>query len=142
MSDLAPVEFVLIAFDGDQFSSDLVPSLVELTQSGTIRILDLVFIRKHADGEVTAFEYDDLPELAPWGEIDGEADGLWSEDDILDAAEVLDPGTAAAVLVIEDLWAARFGAAVRASGGRLITGGRIPHDEIVEILGAIEQGAQ
>jgi Family of unknown function (DUF6325) len=138
MATNAPVEFVLIGFEGDQFSSELVPALIELVDSGTVRILDLVFVRKHADGSVTSFEYDDLPELSAYGEINGESDGLWSESDILDAAEVLDPGTAAALIIWEDLWAARFGAAVRASGGRLITGGRFAQDEIEAALAALD----
>ena len=38
----------------------------------------------------------------------------------------MDPGSVAAVLVYENLWAAPFASAMRRAGGQLIANGRIP----------------
>ena len=49
-----------------------------------------------------------------------------AEEDVDKLAEAMDPGSVAAVLVYENLWAAPFASAVRRAGGQLIANGRIP----------------
>ena len=128
---IGPVEYLIISFPGNQFRGEIVPALADLIESGTIRILDLVFIKKDADGTVVSFEYDALEEVAAFAGLDGEAGGLLNEEDIALAAEALEPNSSAALLVWEDTWAAPLAAALRNAGGVLVAGERIPH-EIVE----------
>ncbi|HEX2513128.1 MAG TPA: DUF6325 family protein, partial [Chloroflexota bacterium] len=59
---LGPVELLVIKFPGNEFKGEIAPALRELVENGTIRIIDLLFIRKDADGTVTANE---LMDLAP-----------------------------------------------------------------------------
>ena len=127
---IGPVEYVVIGFPGNQFNGDIAPALADLIRGGTIRVLDLVFISKDADGTVSHFEYDQLAELAPFGDLDGEVGGLLGPEDIEHAAEGLDPASSAALLVWEDTWAVPLVDALRDSGGVLIEGARIPHDLI------------
>ena len=126
----APVEYVIISFPGNRFSGEIMPALTELVESGTIRIVDLVFIKKDADGEVTAFELDALEESGELGleELEGEAGELLSEQDLDLAAEILEPDSAAALLVWEQVWAERIVDAIRNVGGQLVAGERIPQD--------------
>lgn len=126
---IGPVEYIIIQFPGNQFKGEIVPALADLIESKTVRIIDLVFILKDADGNVVWDEYDAGENGDGFGfaHLDGEA-GLLNEDDILTAAEVMDPDSSAALLVWEDLWAAPFAAAIRNAGGELIAGGRIPHE--------------
>lgn len=141
MSSIAPVEYLIIGFPGNQFNGDVAPALIELVESGAVRILDLIFITKDAEGNVTAFEYDELDSLLPLDAVAQESMGLLNDEDVELAAETLEPNSSAAFLVWEDLWAARFANAVRESGGVFIAGERIPN-VIVEaaIAQSIEMG--
>lgn len=141
MTSIAPVEYLIIGFPGNQFNGKIVPALTELVQSGHVKILDLIFISKDDEGNITAFEYDELDDLLPLGAVTEESMGLLNDEDVEMAAETLDPNSSAAFLVWEDLWASKFAAAVRDSGGVFIAGERIPHD-IVEaaVAQSIEMG--
>lgn len=125
---VGPIEYIIVGFPGNQFTGQIAPALADLIDNDTIRILDLVFISKDADGEVTAFEYDELEELAAFGDLDGEVGGLIGPDDIAHAAEGLEPNSSAALLIWEDTWAVPLVEAMRGAGGVLLEGGRIPHD--------------
>jgi hypothetical protein len=131
---IGPVEYLVLGFPGNQFTGAIAPALADLSASGTIRILDLVFIAKDADGDVVAVELEDHDEAEAFAGLEGEIGGLVSQDDIEHAAEDLEPGSSAALLVWEDTWAAPLADALRKSGGVLIEGGRIPHDLIEAAL--------
>jgi hypothetical protein len=128
--NLGPVEYAVIAFPGNRFNGDVVPALSELVDSGTVHIIDLVFVHKDADGILTIGELEQLDaELgAVFAELEGDIDGLLSEEDLSDISALLSDNSSAAVIVWENLWAERFAAAVRASGGQLVDSGRIPHE--------------
>jgi hypothetical protein len=126
-----PVEYIIVGFPGNDFTGEIAPALVQLVESGTIRVLDLIFVAKDGDGNVLSFEYDALDELAAFADLDGECGGLISEEDIAYAGAGLEPNSAAALHNREDVWANDFVTAVRGAGGVLLEGGRIPH-ELVE----------
>ena len=128
---IGPVEYIVIGFPENRFTGAIVPALTELVDSGTIRIIDLVFVKKDADGSVMSFEFDALEELADYAGLDGEAGGLLNEEDIEIAADALEPNSSAALLVWEDAWAAPLATALREAGGVLLAGERIRY-EIVE----------
>jgi hypothetical protein len=128
---IGPVEYMIFGFPGNNFHGEIAPALGKLIESRTIRVIDLVFIKKDADGSVTTFEFDQLDELAPFAALQGEAGGLVSPEDIEYAAEALDPDTSAALIVWEDTWATEFAEAIRNADGVVIEGARIPY-ELVE----------
>jgi hypothetical protein len=111
------------------------PHLIDLVDRGLIRILDLVFVAKDEDGSVEALEIGEIPALA---EFEGAASGLIDDEDLEEAAAVLEPGTSAALLVYENRWAAPFAIAVRRSGGQLVSSGRIPIQAVLAALDAAE----
>ena len=127
---IGPVEYIIVGFPGNHFNGDIAPELAKLVDSGTIRILDLVFITKDDDGNVAAVEIEDHHDVALFAALDGEVGGFISAEDIEYAAEALEPNSSAALLLWEDVWAKPFVDAMRASGGVLIEGSRIPHDLI------------
>jgi hypothetical protein len=131
---IAPVEYLIIGFEGNRFNGDIVPALLELVENGTVKVLDIVFITKDGDGNVTAFEFDELDELEPFRTLTEDGSGLLNEEDIEIAALSLEPNSSAAFLVWEDLWASRFADAVRDSGGAIIRGERIPHGVVMDAL--------
>jgi len=138
MRPTSPVEYVVIGFPGNKFTGGIAPALADLVESGTVRILDLVFISKDAEGDVLSFEYDDLTETAAYAEIDGDADGFLDEDDITAAAEHLPLESSALLIVWEDLWAKRLADELAAAGGEVLAGSRIPRELVNDIFDAIE----
>jgi uncharacterized membrane protein len=133
MASIGPVEYVVIGFPGNRFKGEIVPEVAELVDNGVVRIIDVAFIKKDAEGNVTMFEYDALDDVLAFGfaDVDGEAGGVLNDEDLELAAETLEPDSSAALIVWEHRWAARVAQAIRAAGGRIIAGERIP-DEIVE----------
>ena len=125
---MGPVDYLVVAFPGNQFKGEIVPALQELTKNGTIRIIDLVFIRKDADGTVTWEELSTVPapEAAPFDDLDGEVNYLLNEEDILLEAGKLQPNSSAAALVFEHVWATRLRDAVVNAGGHLVDNDRVP----------------
>jgi hypothetical protein len=125
---MGPVEYIVVEFPGNQFRGEIVPALKELTDNGTIRIIDLVFIRKDADGSFTWDELSNIPvqEAAPFDDLDGEVNYLLNEQDILLEAGKLQPNSSAAALVFEHAWATRLRDAVVNAGGHLVDNDRVP----------------
>jgi hypothetical protein len=133
-----PVEYLIIAFPGNQFTGEIAPALAQLIDDGTIRIIDLAFITKDADGNAVAVEFDEQGDLAAFAEIDAEIGGVIGDEDIAHAAEALEPNSSAALLVWEDTWAAPLAQALSNSGAVIVEGGRIPRDLIESVLSELD----
>jgi uncharacterized membrane protein len=133
MASMGPVEYVVIGFPGNRFKGEIVPALAELVDNDVIRIIDVAFIKKDAEGNTTMLEYDTLDDVLAFGfaDVDGEAGGVLNDEDLELAAETLEPDSSAALILWEHRWAARVAQAIRDAGGRIIAGERVP-DEIVE----------
>jgi len=127
---LGPVEYLVIAFPGSQFTGEIAPALADLVDAGTIRVIDLAFVSKDVDGSVTIMELGQLAAdvQAVFDAAGVEVGGLLNEDDLASAAESLAPGSSAALLIWEDLWAREFTQAVRNSQGVLVERRTIPHE--------------
>ena len=117
------------------FTGEMARELVALVDAGTIRVIDILILVKDADGSVEAMELSDIEELGELRALEAELAELLAEDDVLDLAAAIDPGSVAGVLIYENLWAAPFAAAARRSGGQLIANGRI---QIQAIIASIE----
>jgi Family of unknown function (DUF6325) len=133
---IGPVEYIIVGFEGNRFTGAIVPELVALVDAGLIRILDLIVIAKDDDGTIVAIEVDGQDHLAVFEVLDADVGGIIGEEDIAHAAEAIEPGSSAALLIWEDLWAAPLVTAIRSAGGVLIEGARIPA-ELVEAAEAL-----
>jgi hypothetical protein len=144
VDEIGPVDYIVVAFPTERMTGEAFPLLVELVERGIIRILDLVFLRKDQDGTVTTLTQVDLDRMKVLEAalFDGAASGLLRPDDVAEAAALLEPGTAAGVLVYENVWATPFAAALRRSGGQLVATGHIPVQALIEALDAIEAEEQ
>jgi hypothetical protein len=143
MEEIGPVEYMIVSFPGNRFTGEIAPALAKLVESNTIRIIDLAFASKDADGTVAAFELSDIDEQVRQGleALGLEATGLLGEEDLMDAADELEPGSSAAMLLWEDIWAAELASAMRGAGGELVAIGRIPHDVVMEAREALLSAA-
>jgi hypothetical protein len=128
------VEYFVVGVPDLESLGPIVPAMRELSEAGTLRLLDWIVVERDADGAVR------LPDLAETGllpaleQISRDAAGLLSEHDIALAASVLPPGTVGLVLVSEDRWAEPLAAAMRGVGGRVIAGERIPSSRVEDAL--------
>lgn len=135
---VGPIEYIVVGFPDNKFNGEIAPELAKLIDSGTVRIIDLIFVTKDDSGDVVGFEFDQLDELAAFAGLDGEVGGILNDEDVAYVGASLEPGSSAALLVWEDLWAAPFASAVRDSGGVLLEGGRVPHELAEAALAAVE----
>lgn len=121
--DYGPIEFYAIGFDGDRPGPAVLEAIDDLVESGTVNVLDLVFARRSPEGELEVFELSDtVDDGAPALDLAG----LAGEEDVLFLAEGLEPGSSAAILVVELLWAKSFAAALYDAGGAVIARESIP----------------
>ena len=137
--ELGPIDYLLVEWPGKQPNGEALPHLVDLVDRGLIRILDFAFIKKEEDGSVIQLEIADLGDEVLV--LEGASSGILSDEDTSEAAQALENGTSAALLVYENSWAAPFASAVRRAGGQLVASGRIPVNEILAALEAAEQDA-
>jgi uncharacterized membrane protein len=130
--ELGPVDYMIVAFPGNQFKGEIAPALADLVKNGTIRIIDLAFVAKDAEGDTAAFELMDIdPEVRKGIENLGvEIEGLFNDEDLAAAAEELEPNSSAALLVWENVWARKVAQAMRDAGGELYDFGRLPHEVV------------
>lgn len=137
---LGPVDYIVVTFPAGSadFSGEMASELNKLIDSGTVRVLDLVLLTKDLDGSVDAAELRDVDEsdVGQLRELERDLAVLLAEEDVEKVGASLEPGTAAALLVWENTWAAPFGSAVRRSGGELVASGRIPTQALVAAVEA------
>jgi hypothetical protein len=138
--EMGPIDYLVIAWPGRQPTGEAAPLLVDLVERGIIRVLDLIFITKAEDGSIAGIEISEVgQEVEEFKVFEGVSSGLLTDEDAAEAAEALDPGTSAALLLFENRWAAPFATAVRRSGGQLVASGRIPVQAVLAALDAIEE---
>lgn len=136
-----PIDFVMLEFTGNKLTGRAAEELLRLADNGTIRLFDVMFVGKSPDGEVYAVDLaaEALAEAAGIDRLAGARSGLLADDDINDAAQAMMPGTLAVLIVYENAWAIPFVAAARESGGEMVAAMRIPSDEVMAALDALER---
>ncbi|AII07341.1 hypothetical protein C8E05_4235 [Rhodococcus wratislaviensis] len=139
--ELGPIDYLVVEFPADRRpDGSALPLLVDLVERRIIRVLDLIFVRKEADGSLVGMAIEDLGleggvDVTLFAEA---ATGLIDRTDLEDAAAVLAPGCSGAILVYENCWAAPFASALRREGAQLVASGRIPVQGILAALDALD----
>jgi hypothetical protein len=138
MLDL-PLEYILVAFEGNKFSGKIVPELVDLAERGIVRFVDIVFIQKDEAGSTSTIELNDLePELyeafVPVGE---HVSSLFTNDDLEIAARKLPNDSAAMLILWENLWTANLRQAIMDAGGQLVERAQIAPEVVEEFKQAL-----
>ncbi|SIT86293.1 DUF6325 family protein [Microbacterium sp. RU33B] len=131
-----PVELYLVGFEGDRPDPAVIAALVEQLESGLVRLLDFVLISKSADGDITVTEIE--TEEFGLGSVELAELGLAGDEDVADLAELIEPGTSAALVTLELLYARKLAERVAASGAVVLSSERIPAPIVNAILDAAE----
>ena len=128
---VGPVDVYIIGFPGNKFTGRIAPAIMELVENGTIRILDLLFVMKDADGVVTTLEAADLDEEgAAFVEIDVTRPGALGPDDAEEVSDDLPANSSALLIAFENLWTGKVVDALGAADAVLIDSIRIPVDVV------------
>ena len=143
LDELGPVDYIVVEFPAgaSNFTGEMSAELVALIDAGLIRVIDIVILTKNEDGTVDALELGDVGELGELQALEAQLAELLAEDDVVNLAAAMEPGSTAGVLIWENLWAAPFASAARRSGGQLIANGRIPIQAIIASIEADEARA-
>jgi hypothetical protein len=137
---VGPIDYLALELPAARMKGEGLAALVDLVDRGIIRILDLRVVKREADGTFTAMAITDLDHdgTLDLAIFEGIESGLLDDDDLRQAAELIEPGKVVALLLFENTWAAPFVAAMRRAGAELIASGRIPADEVEAMLDALE----
>jgi len=143
MSDIqetGAIDYLLLEAPDRQINGDLVPPLLQLVDSGLIRILDVVVLVKRGEGDFDVVTTTDLDseQVGNLGALAGASSGLLSDDDHAEAAGLMSPNTLGLLVVYENLWSVPFALAARKAGGQLVAQGHIPTQAILAALDALE----
>jgi hypothetical protein len=136
---VGPVDVAVVLFEGNQFNGQVAPALAELQQSGTVRIIDLAFLTRDAQGNAAFVEVEDADVAETFSGITESQLDLLNDEELMAMAQGLDPESSAMVVVWENTWASRLASAIRGSGGELISYLRIPRDTVVAAIEALEE---
>ena len=136
---VGPVDVIIIGFPGNNFSGQIAPELLRLVEAGTIRILDLLFVMKHADGVVTTLEIEDLDAEtgASFMAVNISDPDALNQEDADEVSDDLPPNSSALLIAFENTWAGRFVEACQAADAVVIDQIRIP----VDVVNAVVSGA-
>jgi len=139
---LGPIDYIAVTFKGNNFDGSVLEALSKATESGVIRVVDLLLVIKDAEGHVEMAEFedqeDDLKEVATLLGHTGDLP-LLTEDDVQKLAAQMSNDTSAGILVIEQLWALPLKEALLHVGGQLLAEGRIHPDKVSAAVEEIEQ---
>ena len=137
---MGPISYLIVEFPGIKMTGEGFESLLELVDRGVIRILDLKFVTRDIDGSTRALEFQDIDRDGQFdlAVFSGASSGLLDKDDLSEAASVIEPGSAAGILIFENRWATPFVQALRRGEAELVAAGYIPQDDLIAALDASE----
>ncbi|MCW3999366.1 MAG: DUF6325 family protein [Candidatus Bathyarchaeota archaeon] len=139
---MGPVDYLIVGFPGNKFNGKIVPEMVDLERRGIIRVIDLVFVTKDANGAIFVTEARDLQgdEGRAFEKLAGNLKEWFYEGDINALGESLPNESSAALLLFENLWAIRFKEALIDSDAVLIDMGRIPPENLDKVRALFDEG--
>jgi uncharacterized membrane protein len=133
--EIGPLEYVVLGFENGQFAREVLPELNAIGQSGVIRVVDLLFVSKAANGTVSLQEVSELGEedQAAYKALADDLSGLLTAEDLDRLAQEIPPDTWAVIVVFEHRWTLQLADTVRRAGGSLFTGGMVAREVLEQV---------
>jgi hypothetical protein len=137
---VGPVEVTVVKFPGNQFKGEIAPELAKLIETGTIRVIDLIFLWTDESGELTVSELEELEDKdrSAFEIVVTDRTDLLSDTDTKEIAELIGPDSSAVILVFEHTWATKLRDAIVNAEGELVFSERIPRDVVEEAVTAAQ----
>jgi hypothetical protein len=142
LQELGPVDIVVIGYPaGAPMTGSAAQVLLDEVDKGTIAVLDAMFVTKNADGTYSGFDATGIEQgsAGDYHVFEGASSGILGDDDIATAAEAIEPGTSAVMIMYENRWAVPFISAVHENGGVFIDAQRIAHQDLIDAVEAGEE---
>ncbi len=141
---LGPLEYLVVGFEGNRFTGQILAELRAAQEKGIIRVLDLFVMKKDVQGNVTALEASELTdeERAEFGPLAGNLMSLFSPEDMQQAAANIPNNSAAGMLLFEHTWAIGLKEAIKNAGGIAVAGGLVAPDVLQELEVELEEVKQ
>lgn len=143
MEEFGPVQILVIGFEDGRFSGAILEELRRLREHDVVRLVDLLFVTKNADGEIVALERSDLTKgefedlgalagalvglgaagaagLEPGAAAGAEAAGagtVFDQEEVWEVADAIPAGSSAALALLEHRWAIPLRDAIADAGG-------------------------
>jgi Family of unknown function (DUF6325) len=133
-----PIDVIVFELPSEGATGAIAEAVLDLVDSGTIRLFDVMVVLKEADGSITEVELDTLAGEITIANFSGARSGLLGSDDVDDAGALLEAGSMAVLIVYENAWAVPFVAAARESGAELIASARLSAQDIMDTLDELE----
>jgi hypothetical protein len=135
MMEIGPLEYVVIGVNDHKLTHALVSELNAIHETGQVRVVDLIFVTKAADGTVLMQEVSELSEAEPavYSGIADDLMGLLTAEDIDHLTGQIPPDTSALVILLEHTWVIGLTEAVREGGGVVFHGGMVSHEALVHV---------
>jgi len=137
---LGPLEYLVIGFDGDRFDGSIATEIGKVVDKGIIRLVDVVFIAREADGDSVIVELSntDDPRFASFGPLLAQMRALFTPEDLQAIADSLPLGSAGLALLFEHRWAEDIKGAIAAAGGFLVRREVVPPEVLAEVSAELE----
>lgn len=138
--EIGPLEYVVIGFQDTHFTDEVIPALNAIQQTGAVRVVDLLFVRKDAEGTVTIQELSEFSEddLHAYEGMMEDLVGLFTTEDVAQLVEQLPASASAVILLLEHTWALDLKDAVSKAGGVLFTGGMVSLEALQQVSAELE----
>ena len=134
---LGPIEVLMLRFPGNRFRGEIAPALADLVDNGTVRVIDLLFAIKDADGVIDVLELTDMEgDLSVFAPATSDLADTLTEDDARVLSQSLPNNSSAAILLFENTWAKTFVDAVSRANGEVVLNERIPRATVDELIAA------
>jgi hypothetical protein len=137
---LGPLEYLVIGFDGDRFDGSIAREIEKVVDKGIIRLVDVVFIAREANGESAIVELSntDDPRFASFAPLLAQMRALFTPEDLEAIADSLPLGSAGLALLFEHRWAEDIKDAIAAMGGFLVSRDVVPPEVLAEVSAELE----
>lgn len=140
--EYGPVELHLVGFEGDRPDPAVVAAIEELIEDGAVRLLDFIIVSKSEDGDITAIEIEEDDDRFGFGELVLAELGIAGDEDIEELAEMIPPGSSAAVIAYELVWAKQLAESFAASGSVMLRSERIPAPIVNQLVELAQEEAE
>lgn len=128
-----PADLYVVAFPEERVPERVRDAVLETLGSGVITLLDLVLVRRRADGSTEVLELENLGDEFDLTVVEASGSGLLGDEDLAELIEDIQPGTSVLVFLFENTWARSIAAAVRDSSAEVISAQRFPADVVNEV---------
>ena len=156
---VGPVQMMVLGFSEPEFTGKIAAELDRLRNNDLVRIIDAIVVQKDDEGDITGMQVSDLTQqeamemgaiagaLVGLGEGDEDAvvegailgaeegaDGhLIPDEEVWYVADVIPNGSAAAIILLEHLWAVPLRSAIVEAGGVALADEWIHASDLIEI---------